>query len=152
MHVQSIAHLLNFTYEKPSAEVAQAAAAKAKALSTMVTERERRVRHIREEYGISDGALAGLLMQARQAAKVDRAHLTYNSRKLDREGHPVEEQATIGVGVINNILTEMDFIEGEKAMSEKLTLIARNVKDVVDKEGIVRGQKLTHEELQFLGF
>ena len=146
----------NFTYEKPSAEIITKAQAKIAALLAKVEERQARVTKIREEYEVTDQALVEILTQARGAQR-DKMSYTYNSSSAQG----LREERSIGAGVVNNLLTENDYIESERKQAKRLGLIVRNLQDRPDEtihvvaagvERPLRGHCLTEEELEYLGF
>lgn len=148
----------NFTYEKPSAEIIAKAQAKIAALLAKVEERQARVTKIREEYEVTDQALVEILTQARGAQR-DKMSFTYNSSPSAQGG--LREERSIGAGVVNNLLTENDYIESERKQAKRLGLIVRNLQDRPDEtlhviaagvERPLRGHCLTEEELEYLGF
>lgn len=154
MSPNETAHMFNFKYEKPSTEIKNAAAKKAVALNLKIEEREERIRRVRAEYNITDGVFITLLEQARKQLRSVAASSTfsYSNSRVDSSGKMVEEQAVIGAGTVNMLLTERDFIESERDQVTKLNLIVRNLQDLPDDRGNIRGHKLTAEELTFLGF
>lgn len=154
---QNIVHMLNFTYEKSSEEIVRACTKKIEALLAKVREREERIANLRKEYGINDAALIQLLTQARKQ-QGNNAGMTYSFSNgipspRDRDGGKMtEETITIGAGVVNNLLTENDFIESEKSQADKLAIIVRNLKDLPNDNGDKRGHRLSYDELVYLGF
>jgi hypothetical protein len=152
MQVQRIDNMFSFTFQKSSAEIVEKATAKANSIRTKIGERERRLAKVRSEYKISDAAIIDLLQRARSAA--GNAMANYSTSVRDEEGHI--EEVTIGAGVINLLLTENDFIEGEKAQVERLDTIAKHLTDVVVIQNgtavIQKQHPLSYAELKFLGF
>jgi len=152
MQVQRVDNMFSFTFQKSSAEIVEKAKAKADSIRTKIGERERRIAKVRTEYKINDAAIIELLQRARSAA--GNAMANYSTSVRDEEGHI--EEVTIGAGVINLLLTENDFIEGEKAQVERLDTIAKHLTDVtIIQNGtavIQRHHPLSYAELKFLGF
>jgi hypothetical protein len=152
MQVQNISHMFSFAFEKSTTEIIGACRQKESALRTKIEEREGRVSRVRAEYKITDSVLIDLLSQARAASKRNDALMNYSSSVpgQNESGEPV--QVTVGAGVVNMLLTERDFIDGEKAQADKLSVIARNLRDYTDERGIVRtSHRLGYDELRFLG-
>lgn len=150
MQVQSIRNMFCFEYEKSSAEITTAMKKKIQALKAKIGEREERLAKVRKEYKITDAALLDLMKQARQASKNVNA-MSYSLNASITEGP--EEQIVIGAGIVNFLLTESDFISGEKEQVDKLELITRNLKDLLHPElKTFHGHKLTENELEYLGF
>jgi hypothetical protein len=150
MQAERIDHMLNFTFQKSSQEIVAAALKKAKALREKVIDRERRVAKIREENGITDAVLIDVLSQARQQAK---AHVQAYTSNVRGGGDGLTEQTiTVNAGTVNNLLTEKDFIDSERAQADKLDVIARNLRDLPDDTGVPRGHRMVQAELVYLGF
>ncbi len=82
----------------------------------------------------------------------DRMSYSVSNSVRSANGGMSEETITIGAGIVNSLLTEGDFIAGEKAQVKKLSTIIRNLKDLPDEHGAVRGHRLSFEELEFLKF
>lgn len=146
--------ILNFKYEKSSADIITAAGKKIVQISAKIKEREARIVKAREEYGITDAVLIDLLAQARNQVASNLANMTYQytSSKQRDDGTVVQDQAVIGAGIISMLMTERDAIAAEKDQVSKLKLVARNLEDLRDEHNIVRGHELTSEELVYLGF
>lgn len=165
MNPMETRHMLNFKYEKPSAEIAAKATAKADALEAKAKEREGRIARLREEHKITDAVLVDLLRQAREAQKSGGGKMSYTVSQSSGLGNGVSvrpeagapDEVVIGAGVVNNLLTEGDFIEAELKEARRLRTIARNLADLPDDApnapaGSKRGHELTREELEYLGF
>lgn len=120
--VENILH--GISIEKTSTEIRDAVAHKAHELQRKIAEREKRVAQLREEYGIDDKALIQLLTAARTQSRQAYAYTTSAA-----SGGSMEER-TIGAGVVNNLLTESDFVEQEKLTVERLQLIERNIRPI----------------------
>jgi hypothetical protein len=152
MQVQRIDNMFSFTFQKSSAEIVEKATAKANSIRAKIGERERRLAKVRAEYKITDAAIIDLLQRARSAA--GNAMANYSTSVRDEEGHI--EEVTIGAGVINLLLTENDFIEGEKTQVDRLDTIAKHLTDVVVIQNgtavIQKQHPLSYAELKFLGF
>lgn len=147
MHVQSLSGMFNFTFEKTSEEIVAAATRKRDSIRTKIGERESRIANIRSEYKITDESMINMLAKARQ-----QNELHYNNSSAIPANAMTEGNVTIGAGIVNMLLTERDFIEGEKAQVEKLDVIVRNLRDLPNDKGGVRGHRLSYEELRYLGF
>lgn len=152
MQVQNISHLFSFTFEKSTTEIVEACQKKERDLRAKMEEREARVARIRSEYKITDAVLIDLLSQARAASKRNDALMNYSSNAAVSNETGVPQTVTVGAGVVNMLLTERDFIDGEKAQADKLSVIARNLRDYTDERGIVRtSHRLGYDEIRFLG-
>lgn len=144
MRPDTIDRLFNFKFTKTEDEIKQAVSRKTAAIKTKIGQRETRIAKIRAEYDITDTALIDLLSQARNTHDL---HMTY----LLKNGVPARHQpgddgvneVTIGAGVVNNLLTEQDFIEAERAQVRRLELLHRN---------LTGSRDLSYDELEFLGF
>lgn len=147
MHVQSLSGMFNFTFEKTSEEIVAAATRKRDSIRKKIGERESRIANIRSEYKITDESMINMLAKARQ-----QNELHYNNSSGIPANAMTEGSVTIGAGIVNMLLTERDFIEGEKAQVEKLDVIVRNLRDLPNDKGGVRGHRLSYEELRYLGF
>ena len=163
MLAQTTEHMFRFTFEKSSAEIKKAAEGKIKQITAKIREREERVAKLRKEYRITDVALIDLLRKAREASRHHDAPMSYSytSNVAQRTKGLNEETVTIGAGVVNNILTENDFIDSERAQVKQLQTMVRNLRDLPDPKittltkGVarpMRGHALSYEELDFLGF
>ncbi len=149
--VQQIHNMFNFSFEKPSADIVAAAKKKIDSIQAKIKEREHRVARVREEYKIDDKAFIELLTQARKAAGA--GVMSYSvSNSVVGSSKMTEDVITVAAGVVNHLLTENDFIEGEKSQVEKLEVIVRNLADIADDNGKPRGHRLSFDELRFLGF
>ena len=153
MHVQSIDRMFNFTFEKSALEVIQAAEKKTKAIQAKIEERSTRIHKMRADHKITDAVLIDLQQQMR--ANERNTATVYNSTVPSRDGGG-EVTVSVGAGVINFILTEYDFISGEKAQVEHMDLMTRNLREVTRRtaNGVeyVEKFKLSYDELKFLGF
>jgi restriction endonuclease Mrr len=146
--------MFNMRFEKTANEIKEKAKIKMDALATKIAGRQIRVSKLREEYGIDDGALVQLLTAARRQDGAER--FSYYSNEPVRSGERIEER-TIGAGVVNNLLTESDFIEADKANIKRLRLIVNNIRprNKVTLNGVMYEEDvfpLDYEELEFLGF
>ena len=161
---QEISDMFNFHFEKTSAEIIEKAKPKVSQLNAKIIERQGRIAALREEHGIDDGALIQLLTEARRHAqqRVYAQNYTYTTSSGGRGGAGQDggklEEKTIGAGVVNNLLTESDHIESERASVRQLESIIRNLRPltrVAQNTGIaytVDTNELTFDELKFLGF
>lgn len=150
-------HLFNhMEYAKSSAEIKEKAEAKIKTVTAKMSERERRIAKLREEYEIDDAAFIELLKAARRSTGAERH--SYMSNKLLDSGERQQEERTIGAGVVNNLLSESDFIEAERADVRRLNLLVRNLRPVTryaEATGApysVDTFQLSTEALEYLGF
>ena len=154
MEVQNIDRMFNLTFEKNADEIIIAATNKAIDIRRKIEERVVRIRKMREEHRITDAVLIDIQNQMR-ADKQRGMAAVYNSSQALSDGTG-EEMISVGAGVINFILTEQDFIGGEKAQVERLDLVTRNLKPITRRtaNGVeyVELFKLSYEELKFLGF
>lgn len=146
--------MFSFTYEKSASEIIDKAKIKRTALLAKVEERKGRIKRIRDEYGIDDAVLIDLLQQARASARA--AHAMQYTSNVKRDKGLTEDAIVVPAGVVNNLMTEQDFITGEVEQTAKLDLIIRNLVDHPDErrgmEGKMRGHRLNTEELVYLGF
>ncbi len=157
MQPRNIEHLFqNFTYQKPAAEIIEKSAAKIVSIKAKIEERAKRVAALRVEYGIDDAALVQLLTAARKNAQ---AHVyNYITSAVGAGGESRMEEKAIGAGVVNNLLTENDFIESEKDQVTRLEMIVRNLKPIpryAEGNGAFIPPEdftLSYDELKFLGF
>lgn len=153
MQVQSIDRMFNFTFEKTAEEITAAATKKALAIRDKIEERGVRIKKMREEHKITDAVLIDIQQQMR--ANERNMAAVYNSTVQSNDGVG-EMTVSVGAGVINFILTEADFISGEKTQVEHLDLMVRNLRDVTRRTAngttYVELFKLTYDELKFLGF
>ncbi len=153
MQVQNISHMFSFNFEKSTAEVVAACQKKERDNRAKIEEREGRISRVRAEYKITDAVLIDLLSQARAAAKRNDALMNYSSNMPSANDSGETATITIGAGVVNMLMTERDFIDGERAQADKLAMIARNLRDFIDERGITRtNHRLSYDEIRFLGF
>ena len=155
MQIQHIENMFNFTFEKPASEIVERASRKAAAIRQKIEEREGRIKRIREEYKISDAILVNIMAQARGQMQRGAAALVYNAKVRSNDGLH-EEDVEVAAGIVNNLLTEHDHIEGERAQVDKLEALVRNLKDLrrfaPDGTEYMQGHVMTMAELKFLGF
>ena len=153
MQVQSIDRMFNFTFEKTAEEITYTAVNKATAIRAKIDERGVRIKKMRDEHGVTDAVLIDIQQQMR--ANERNMATIYNSSVQSNDGGG-ETTVSVGAGVINFILTESDFINGEKAQVEHLDLMVRNLRDVTRRTAngttYVELFKLSYDELKFLGF
>lgn len=147
--------MFNFSFEKTAEEIKVRANEKITALNAKIEERQRRIATLRSEHSIDDAALVQLLTAARRQAHA--TSYSYSSSNASVGGSKMEER-TIGAGVVNNLLTESDFIEADRANVKQLGAIVRNLRPL-ERSTTTTGAKyqdnafrLTYEELEFLGF
>lgn len=160
MRPMDVTHMFSsFSYYKTIDEIREKINQKLIKMKEKIAERETRVLNLRKEYQIDDAALAQLLIASRQQAKSGTLHYklsNYESSSSDDPNSEVEERV-IGAGVVNNLLTENDFIESEKIAVKRLEFINRNLRPIVkfSPEGNayeVNSFALTPEECEFLAF
>lgn len=160
MHAQTIDHMFgSLHYTKPVAEIREACRKKAEQIRAKVEERQGRLERLRREYDVSDADIIQLLTMARKQARHDLGPVSYTYNKLSSSpgGGTRMEEKTIGAGVVNNLLTESDFIEAEREQAKKLDFIIRNLKPIIrfSDTGAPYTQtefSLSQDELEFLGF
>ena len=158
MHAKNIDHMFHdLVFSKPSEEIVEASKKKVISLKAKIEERQRRIGELRKEYGIDDAALVQLLTAARkQANAMQFTYSTVSNTKVSA-GDKMEER-TIGAGVVNNLLTENDFIEAERDQVATLERIIRNLKPqprfaTGDGTRLPDAEfSLTAAELDYLGF
>lgn len=155
MQVQNIDRMFHFTFEKSADEVITAAKKKVGEVRAKIEERGVRIQKMRAEHKVTDAVLNDVLNQMRAQQKRGVESMSYTSN-AQTSGGGVQEEVTIGAGVINFLLTEQDHIDGERAQVERLDTIIRNLRDVekVTSTGAkyVEKFKLSYEELKYLGF
>lgn len=90
-----------------------------------------RIADLRTTYEIDDAALIQLLQAAREQHR-SKAPNTYSYQKSvsHRDGGIRMEEKSIGAGVVNNLLTENDFIASEREQVKTLDLMIRNLKPI----------------------
>jgi hypothetical protein len=158
MYIEDTDHMLNFTYEKPSAEIIEKSKVKRVALLAKVEERKGRIKRLRDEYDVTDEVLIDLLQQARAQSRNNPAlQYTSNAKVAKmRGGKMTEESVTVPAGVVNHLNTEQDLADSEIAEVKKLDLVVRNLVDFPDERqgqsGKMRGHRLNTDELVYLGF
>jgi len=156
MQARHIDRLFTFTFEKTAAEVIGKAKEKITALTAKNTERGARISKLREEYGIDDKAMIELYQQAREQEKTSNVY-TYSSNAAVPGGGSKMEERTVGVGVINALFGEADFIKADEGNIKRLNFIVRNIRplDRITDNGTKHKDDnfpLSYEELEFLGF
>lgn len=149
MQVQEIGSMLNFKYTKTNAEILDKAKLKVAAVRHKISEREGRIAKIREEYKITDAQIIDMLAKQRKNSRDNMSSYSYTAGN--------GQEVTIGAGTINNLLTERDYIEGERAHVEKLDMIIRNLKEAIHyapdgKRFTTDTQTLSCSEIEYLGF
>lgn len=160
MKAQNNSDMFHFRYEKSSEEIITKMRLKISDVQAKVEERQRRIKNLREEYKITDAIYIDLLEQAREAAKKNDIHkMSYsisNASVASRGSNgTVDTEFTIGAGVVNNLLTEQDFVKAEQGDVVRMELIIRNLKDLPynnTEDASPRGHGLSEGELKYLGF
>lgn len=157
MHAQNLDHMFgHLSFKKTATEIVGAATAKVATVKAKIEERQKRINDLRKEYGIDDAALVQLLTAARKQSQ--SMQFTYSSVSNAQVGGGKMEEKTIGAGVVNNLLTENDFIEGERDQVKALERIIRNLKPIpqyATGNGLAlpdAGFTLSTDELDYLGF
>lgn len=154
MQVQRIDNMFNFTFEKTAGEIVEAAKKKMIDVHNKIEERGVRIKKMREEHKVTDAVLIDIQNQMRAQLKRGEERMSYTSKVQASGG--VEDEVTIGAGVINYLLTEQDHMDGEKAQVERLDTIVRNLRDVTgytaNGTSYVVKPKLSYDELKYLGF
>jgi len=157
MQVQRIDNMFNFTFEKTADEIVTAAKKKKSVdIRNKIEERGVRIQKMRTKHKVTDAVLIDIQNQMRTQEKArQRNRMSYTSNAQTSTGG-VQEEVTIGTGVINFLLTEQDHMDGEKSQVEWLETIIRNLRDVTGYTAngtpIVVKPKLGYEELKYLGF
>lgn len=154
---RTIDHMFgSFEFRKSTEEIKKASLTKIEKLKAKITERERRIAALRKEHDIEDSDLIQLLKAARKNAAAQT--YTYSkSMSSTQAGQRMTEERIIGAGVVNNLLTESDFIEAELDQIKVLERIIRNLNPLMkfSENGstyTVSHFKLTPEELDYLEF
>lgn len=150
---------LSFSYEKTADEIKEKAATKLTSLTSKIKERLARISRLREEYSIDDAALIRLLTEARRSSSYSNHTFSYLA-STPLYGSSTEskmEERTIGAGVVQNILTENDLIDSERASVKKLELILRNLRPLmrhVKDKGWTPHEyfPVSEDALDYLGF
>lgn len=157
MNAPTISHMFRgFEFQKTATEIVGAATQKVAVVKAKIEERQKRISDLRREYGIDDAALVQLLTAARKQAQA--MQFTYSTSNAQVGGGGKMEEKTIGAGVVNNLLTENDFIEAERDQVKTLERIIRNLKPIpqyATGNGLVlpeAGFSLATDEMDYLGF
>ncbi len=155
MQVQRLDHMFKFTFEKPAREIVTAAQKKAGEIRIKIEERAVRIGKMREEHNVTDAVLIDIQNQMRaQAKRGNEERISYTSNARTNEG--MQDEVTIGAGVINFLLTEQDHMDGEKLQVERLEMIIRNLVDVTaytaNGTAYIVKPELSYDELKYLGF
>ncbi len=152
---------LRFSYQKTSAEIKTKIESKIIELDDKIKERENRIAALRKEYEIDDSDLVQLLTAARRASQKQESAMTFSYTRSNiavQSGGTLSQERTIGAGVVNNLLTENDFIESERDAVKNLLLILRNLQPLVHYNESTGGAytidmfQLGKDELEYLGF
>lgn len=148
--------MFNFTFEKTSDEIIAASKKKVVDVRNKIEERGVRIKKMREEHKVTDAVLIDIQNQMRaQQKRGEQNQMSYTSNVQASAGG-VQEEVTIGAGVINFLSTEQDHLDGEKVQVERLDTIIRNLRDVTgytaNGTSYVVRPKLNYEELKYLGF
>lgn len=155
MQVQRIDSMFNFTFEKTSEEIVTAAKKKAGDIRNKIEERGVRIKKMRDEHKVTDAVLIDIQNQMRAQQKRGEERMSYTSN-AQTSGGGVQEEVTIGAGVINFLLTEQDHMDGEKSQVERLDTMMRNLREVrrrtANGDSYVELFKVGYEELKYLGF
>lgn len=156
MQVQRIDGMFNFTFEKTSEEIVTAAKKKVVDVRNKIEERGVRIQKMRAEHKVTDAVLIDIQNQMRaQSKRGEQDRMSYTSNAQTSSGG-VQEEVTIGAGVINFLLTEQDHLDGEKSQVERLETIIRNLRDVsaftTSGSPYTVKPTLSYDELKYLGF
>lgn len=150
--------LQHLSYRKTAKEIVGAAISKVASLKSKIEERKLRIEAIRKEFDIDDKALIELLTAARkQSQAMSFSYSTSTSMSNATVGNKGRmEEKQIAAGVVNNLMTEQDTIEGEKDQVKKLELVIRNLQEFPNYQNGVElpttGFPMTEEDLEYLGF
>jgi len=149
--VQTSRMFNGFSYTKTTKQIVDAMQKRIVELRQKIKDREERLVALRTTHDITDAMLVDLFRQARNAAKVGHEALAYSTVRA--VGSTMKTETSIGAGVVNNLLTEGDFIEAERKDADRLELIARNLGPVVDSNGKeIDKHQLDLAEIKYLGF
>lgn len=152
MQAERIDHMLRFTYEKSSDAIKEKAKLKITALKLKIEERQKRVQKIRSEYQVTAEVWSNILEQMHNKANANvQSYSVSNNMKAPGNGK-MSEEIVVPAGVVNNILTENNYINSENDQVTKLELIVRNLWDLKGEDGRERGHTLNENELTYLGF
>ena len=149
--------MFRYEYQKSASEISVAILAKIASVKAKVEERIERITKVRAEYKITDAALLDVMKQARAAQARGAMVMNYSTSNAPAQGGGMDDETiTIGAGIVNFLLTEQDFIEGEQSQVERLELVARNLKDPIayTDEGQAYSKliEISYEEAKYLGF
>jgi hypothetical protein len=157
---------ISLTYQKTFDEIRAKAAekilkvqaetdAKVQKLTEKIQVRLKRIMEVRRQYDIDDVAMADLFRQARQRDRRDlsNATLSYVASVAVNAGAAYgslhsTEQKTVGIGVVENLLTESDQIDVEKREIESVKVQAKG--EIESLEFIVRNLRpitVVHEHV-----
>jgi hypothetical protein len=151
--------MFRYEYQKSATDLTGAMLAKITALKVKVEERIGRITKVRAEYKVTDAALLDIMKQARAAQKAGAMIMNYSTSSNGPTGMidgSDAELITIGAGIVNFLLTEQDFIEGEQSQVDRLELVVRNLKDPVsytnDGKPYTQLISISYDEAKYLGF
>jgi hypothetical protein len=151
--------MFRYEYQKSATDLTGAMLAKITALKVKVEERIGRITKVRAEYKVTDAALLDIMKQARAAQKAGAMIMNYSTSSNGPTGMidgSDAELITIGAGIVNFLLTEQDFIEGEQSQIERLELVTRNLKDPIsytdDGKPYMQLISISYDEAKYLGF
>jgi hypothetical protein len=157
MQAPRIDHMFNgINYTKSADEIKEKAKAKILKLKDKIEDRARRIAAVRKEHDIDDADLVTLLQLLRKNAGATT--LTYQKMSNVPARQGMSDEKTIGAGVINNLLTEQDYMDQERDQVAMLDLMVRNLKPI-PHYSTTTGEKLpgeefhlNNEELKYLEF
>lgn len=149
--------MFHFKYTKPAQEIISKAKSKTEHLKKKIEERQARLVALRKEHEIDDAALIELLEAARREQKRGEVRMSFSYTKALSPSSAARAEASIGAGVVNNLLTESDFVSAERDEVKALELMIRNLKPIprFAENGNPLPEEefqLSAEELEYLGF
>lgn len=130
MQIRETHAMFDFTYQKNSGEIKAAATRKIASLREAITKREERIARIREEHGIDDRALVGLLEDALRQGR-SLGHLTYSSTSKAPSGEDRMEEKEIPISTVNGLLAERDQVNADTSTIKRLDRVVRNLKPLL---------------------
>ena len=138
---------------KTTAEVREAMLRKVRLLTTLIAEREERVKTICRDNQIEQAYLVDLILQYQ---KSDRK--PFVSYAPQQQGIPSE--VVVPAGVVASIVREKEMYESERGQLKRIELILRNIRDEElyhdHKTGEVKTRLCLHslsdDDLEYLGF
>jgi hypothetical protein len=114
--VQDISRMFEFTFQKTTTDIRHAARKKITAIQAKIEERQARIKALRAEHKITDAVLNDILSQMRATTNA-AALIQYTSSVTTDAGSA--ETVIVGAGAVNFLLTEQDYIEGERSPTQR---------------------------------